>query len=196
MADQRVLLCHCSGVGGGCRLLGSRVVREAGQQPLHTLAATEADAQAIASIRTAAAERLTSEFGRGRWSTVTTTAGVLRDLKTSRVLVARDGASILATLRLATKKPWAIDTAYFRAVSRPLYLHDMAVAPALQRQGVGRWFVREAIAVARTWPSDAIRLDAYDATAGAGAFYAKCGFREVGRVTYRRVPLVYFELIL
>ena len=48
----------------------------------------------------------------------------------------------------------------------------------------------------KAWPADAIRLDAYDAPAGAGDFYAKCGFREVGRATYRGVPLVYFELLL
>ena len=39
-------------------------------------------------------------------------------------------------------------------------------------------------------------LDAYDGAAGAGRFYAKCGFLEVGRKTYRGVPLVYFELML
>jgi len=39
-------------------------------------------------------------------------------------------------------------------------------------------------------------LDAYDATAGAGWFYAKCGFRETGRVTYRNVPLRCYELTL
>jgi hypothetical protein len=48
----------------------------------------------------------------------------------------------------------------------------------------------------RAWPGDAIRLDAYDAEAGAGKFYAKCGFRERGRVVYRKTPLIYFELIL
>ena len=72
----------------------------------------------------------------------------------------------------------------------------MAVAPDLQRQGIGRALVREGVAVAREWPSHAIRLDAYDAMAGAGGFYLKCGFREVGRVTYRKVPLIYFELLL
>jgi hypothetical protein len=45
------------------------------------------------------------------------------------------------------------------------------------------------------WPSDAIRLGAYDADAGAGAFYEKCGFQEVGRATYRTVPLIYFEML-
>jgi len=157
--------------------------------------ATDADAPAIAALRIATAERLTREHGRGRWSAHATERIVLRDLKTSRVLVARDGADIIATLRLATKKPWAIDLAYFRVVGKALYLHDMAVVPARQRQGIGRRFLRESIAVAKAWPSDAIRLDAYDANAGAGEFYAKCGFLEVGRVTFRNTPLIYFELL-
>ncbi len=56
--------------------------------------------------------------------------------------------------------------------------------------------MERASALAREWPADAIRLDAYDAGAGAGAFYLACGYREVGRVTYRGVPLVYFETLL
>jgi hypothetical protein len=56
--------------------------------------------------------------------------------------------------------------------------------------------MKEAEAVARAWPADAIRLDAFDATAGAGAFYAKCGYREVAHVTYKNDPLLYFEFIL
>ena len=44
--------------------------------------------------------------------------------------------------------------------------------------------------------ADAIRLDAYDAEAGAGEFYVKCGFREVGRVAYRGVPLTYYERLI
>lgn len=159
-------------------------------------AAGEADAPAIASLRTATAEHLTLLYGPGRWSTPAKERGVLRDIKTSQVLLARDGADIVATLRFSSKKPWAIDLAYFHTVPKALYLHDMAVLPSMQRQGIGRRFLRKAIAIARTWPGDAIRLDAYDADAGAGGFYARCGFREVGRVTYRNTPLIYFELLL
>ena len=163
---------------------------------LSVAAATDADAAAIASLRTAAAERLTREFGRGHWSSCETEKGVLRAIRSSRVLVARTENRVVGTLTLTTKKPWAIDTAYFRDVPRALYLLDMAVDPGVQRRGVGRRLVRKAVEVARTWPADAIRLDAYDADAGAGPFYAKCGFREVGRVRYRKTPLVYFELLL
>jgi GNAT superfamily N-acetyltransferase len=79
---------------------------------------------------------------------------------------------------------------------RPLYLHDLAVAPAAQRRGIGRHLVEAATSAARAWRADAIRLDAYDHAAGAGEFYASCAFSEMGRVTYRGVPLVYFELML
>jgi GNAT superfamily N-acetyltransferase len=117
-------------------------------------------------------------------------------MRHSRVVVARRGKTIVGTLRLTAKKPWAIDVDYFTPVKKPLYLISMAVTPASQRQGIGRLLIEEAVKQAREWPADAIRLDAYDANAGAGAFYTKCGFRERGRVTYRKAPLVYFELVL
>jgi hypothetical protein len=49
-----------------------------------------------------------------------------------------------------------------------------------------------AIAAVRN-AADTLRLDAYDSPAGAGPFYEKCAFREVGRVRYREVPLVYYQ---
>jgi len=158
--------------------------------------ATEADAGALASLRTRVADDLAHMYGRGHWSWAITERGVLRGLKMSRVLVARNRRGVVATLRLTTRKPWAIDPAYFTPARRSLYLVDMAVEPSLQRQDIGRRLVEEAMAIARAWPSDAIRLDAYDGALGAGPFYARCGFREVGRVTYRRVPLVYFEWLV
>jgi ribosomal protein S18 acetylase RimI-like enzyme len=163
---------------------------------LSTAPAIEADVAEIAVLRTAVAEDLTGRHGRGHWSSCVTEKSVLRGLKTSQVLVTRSALGIVGTVRLATKKPWAIDLKYFVSVRRPLYVHDLAVAPAAQRNGVGRLLMEEAKAVARAWPADAIRLDAYDHEAGAGEFYRKCGFKEVGRVTYRGVPLVYFELLL
>lgn len=158
--------------------------------------ATVADVRDVASLRAAVAADLTDRFGHGHWSSVATEQGVLRDITTARVLVARQGRSLAGTVRLATKKPWAIDPAYFSEIPKVLYLTDMAVQPVLQRQGIGRRCLEHAQQVARAWPADVIRLDAYDGPAGAGGFYARCGFREVGRVVYRKTPLVYFELML
>jgi GNAT superfamily N-acetyltransferase len=154
------------------------------------------DAPKLAALQTAVAEHLTSEHGRGPWSSKTTELGVLRALRTKRVFVAREGAEIIGTLGLTTKKPWAIDTSYFSECHRPLYLLAMAIHPAKQRQGIGRRCLELAQEIATAWPADAIRLDAFDAKAGAGAFYTTCGWTEVGRVLYRRVPLIYYELLL
>jgi GNAT superfamily N-acetyltransferase len=142
--------------------------------------ATPADAASLAALRTAAADDLTGRHGHGHWSSQVTEAGVLRAIRTSRVLVGRRGSAIVATLTFATKKPWAIDMTYFTRVERTLYLHDMAVAPREQRRGLGRRMVEEAKVVARSWPAQSIRLDAYDAAAGAGGFYEACGFRSGG----------------
>jgi GNAT superfamily N-acetyltransferase len=154
------------------------------------------DAVTLAALHTAVAEHLTQRYGRGPWSSKTSAKGVLHAMRTSRVFVAREGSKIVATLRLATKKPWAIDTSYFAACGRPLYLLGMAVTPTRQRQGIGRRCLEEATRVARAWPADAIRLDAFDAEAGAGGFYANCGYTEVGRTSYRNSPLIYYQLIV
>jgi len=110
--------------------------------------------------------------------------------------VGTSGRRILTVLRLATKKPWAIDVSYFTPVKRPLYLTGMAVSVGHQRQGLGKLALDDARAVAKSWPADAIRLDAYDADAGAGDFYRRCRFQERGRVVYKGDPLVYYELLL
>src|SRR5512138_3592367 len=102
-------------------------------------AATNHDAAELAALHSAVAEHLTREFGHGPWSSAQTERGVLSDLRkpaSSRILIARDSAHrIVATSRLATRKPWAIDTAYFTAVDKPLYLTSMAVHPENQRKG-------------------------------------------------------------
>jgi GNAT superfamily N-acetyltransferase len=159
-------------------------------------AAQPDDSAAIAALHNVIAERLTSAFGRGHWSFRHTEQGVRSSMKRAKVFVARCGPDIAATFTLATKKPWAIDRSCFSRVTRPLYLLSMAVAPDVQGQGLGRRCLDEARAIAEAWPADAIFLDAYDTAASAGEFYRKCGFREVGRVTYRGTPLIYYEWLV
>jgi GNAT superfamily N-acetyltransferase len=161
--------------------------------------ATESDAPELAVLHAAVAEGLAKRFGPGFGSSSPSVRSILANMrmpKFSRTLIARSNRHIAGALRLHTKKPWAIDTAYFTAAKQPLYLTGMAVHPKLQGKGVGRLLLKEAEVIARAWPADAIRLDAFDSAAGAGPFYAKCGFREVAHVTYKKAPLLYFELIL
>jgi GNAT superfamily N-acetyltransferase len=154
-------------------------------------------AGAIAALRNAAADRLTSQYGHGPWSGHCSDRGVAGEMKRgAAVHVALQGGAVIGTMTLGARKPWAIDPRRFADSRRPLYLTNMAVGPEWQRCGVGRACLIEAARLAREWPADALRLDAFDAPAGAGDFYAKCGFREVGRATYRLVPLIYYELLI
>ena len=158
--------------------------------------ATPDQAADIAAFRLAVADDLTARCGIGPWSSPGTEKGVLFDIRHGVLYVATHRNQVVASLRLCTKKPWAIDPTYFSKCSRPLYLLSMAVRPDLQRQGVGTSCLKQAMEFAHQCPADAIRLDAYDHAAGAGEFYRKGGFTERGRVVYRKAPLVYYELML
>lgn len=158
---------------------------------------TADDAEAVAAMRNRAAAHLGEAHGPGPWAEPCHAGAVIAGLRgTVHLLIGRIDGEVAASLRLAAKKPWAIDSAYFTPVKRPIHLVDMAVDPAWQRRGVGRAMLDEAARVVAAWPGDAIRLDAYDADAGASGFYHRSGYAERGRVTFRGTPLVYFERLL
>jgi GNAT superfamily N-acetyltransferase len=154
------------------------------------------DVAVIAALQNAAAGALTARFGAGHWSSLVTERSAALAQRHARVRLGISGKRVFTVLRLATKKPWAIDVSYFTPVKRPVYLTGMAVSVVHQGQGLGRKAIEDACAIARLWPADSIRLDAYDALAGAGNFYRKCGFKERGGVVYRGDPLIYYELLL
>jgi GNAT superfamily N-acetyltransferase len=161
--------------------------------PVRFRDATLDDVPAIAGLQNAAAGALSGRYGPGPWSSLVSEREVALAQRHARVRVGREGGRIVTVLRLATKKPWAIDVSWFTPVRRPLYLTGMAVSVPLQGRGLGTLALEDAYALARKWPADAIRLDAFDADAGAGGFYARCGFTECGRAVYKGDPLVYYE---
>jgi GNAT superfamily N-acetyltransferase len=158
--------------------------------------ATAEDAADLMSLHNAANARLTLQYGEGPWSGQGSERGALSLMRRSTVYVARRRECLIATFALSTRKPWSIDKSYFTAIERPLYLIAMAVDPDQQRNGIGRQCLEEAGQIAKKWPADTIRLDAFDAVGGAGEFYRKCGFREVGRASYRNTPHIYFEMLI
>jgi GNAT superfamily N-acetyltransferase len=159
--------------------------------------ATVKDAPVIAGLQNAAGGALTARYGKGNWSALVSERGAELSLRpVTRVRLGVIDKQVVTLLRLAQKKPWAIDAAYFTPVKRALYLTNMTVSVPHQGQGLGKLAVEDAIAVARDWPADAIRLDAYDGDVGAGPFYARCGFADRGRVVYRETPLIYYEMLL
>ena len=164
--------------------------------PARLALATPDDVPALVDLHVRVARDLTARFGPGHWSSEPTERGILFHLRISRIFVARSRGKIVATLRLSTRRPWAIDPSHFTPVKRPLYLLDMAVEPKRQGTGLGGRCMALVPAIARAWPADAIRLDAYDGPAGAGPFYLKCGYRSVGGMSYRGTALLYYEQLL
>jgi len=158
--------------------------------------AVQDDAEAITALHAAAAADLTRRWGHGHWSHAAVVRRVEGPSPHVRLRIGSQSGRIVSVLRLQTKKPWAIDVRYFTPVRRPLYLTGMVVAVARQGRGLGRAALQDAQRIATAWPADAIRLDAYDAAAGAGSFYAKVGYEERGRVAYKGDPLIYYELVL
>lgn len=156
--------------------------------------AREKDAAGIAAVRVGVGRQLTEQYGRGTWSYVAESEwGVRADIMTSNVYVVRQAGTVAATLRLSTKPPWVGDISFFTPERTVLYLTSMAVAPKLQRSGIGRGCLEAVKRIATEWPANVVRLDAYDAPAGAGEFYRKAGWTEVHRAPYNGTPLIYFE---
>ena len=67
--------------------------------------ATEADVAGIVALKDTTSARLTSDFGPGHWTGCATERGVLNEMRTGRMYVARQRGQVIAMLKLATKKP-------------------------------------------------------------------------------------------
>lgn len=158
--------------------------------------ANKTEATALAALRTAVAQGMAQQFGDGPWAKAPTRAEVGRQLRASRVLVARQGDEVMGTVRLVTALPGVIDTHAFTPVGKAFYVLGLAVAPGCRGRGIGSQLMEAAKDTARSRGAQALWLDAYDHAAGAGLFYMKCGFRQVGRTNYREVPLLWFEWLV
>jgi predicted N-acetyltransferase YhbS len=158
------------------------------------------DARAIAALRASVAQDMTRRFGEGHWSAIPSKAEVLKQMRASQMLVARDSTHIVGTVRLATVNPHFVDPVGFTRVDSALYMLGLSVAPEYRKMGIGRRLVDAAKDAARARRAQALWLDAYDSEVGAGPFYLRCGFRRVGASGKARahgvMPLVYFEWLV
>jgi GNAT superfamily N-acetyltransferase len=158
--------------------------------------ASESDAEEIAALRNTVAANVAQRSGLSGGAHRTTAKGVLYHRRQGQILIARRKGRIVGSLVLVKKKPWAIDVNYFSSVQSQLYLLSMNVDPALLRKGIGSQLIEYAKTTAKAGGYKAIRLDAFEASPWAVAFYPSCGFNERGRTIYRVARLVYFEWLL
>ena len=155
------------------------------------------DAATVRGLRAAAAEELMRRCGEGHWSEVFTVATIKKHLAEKAVFLVDLDVTPVATFELHTNKPFWYSTAWFAEPDAPaFYLLHMAVLPARQRHGIGRHIMSEIEDMARGQGHRAVRFDAYDALAGAGAFYQKCGYELVHSGSFNGVPLEYYEKLL
>ena len=151
------------------------------------------EAGALTALRCAVARDMTARFGSGPWSALPSRMVVVRQLRASYVLVAKQGSEIVGTVRLALANTAVFDARVFTPVDTALYVLGLAVSPTARGKGIGRQIMDEAKNVASSWPAQALWLDTYDNPAGAGGFYGKCGFTAVGPGVADGLPLMFYE---
>jgi GNAT superfamily N-acetyltransferase len=156
-------------------------------------AAADSDVRAIAALRSAVAQDMTRKHGQGPWSGFVGRSTVLRQLRATKMLVARRDDEIVGTVRLMQANQAVFDFRMFTPAKVALYVIGLAVAPHARAQGVGRELMESAKSAARFWPAEALWLDTYEHEAGAGRFYEKCGFRRAGSGTLEGPPLGFYE---
>jgi len=156
-------------------------------------AARPDDAAAIAELRNRVADDMTRQFGQGPWSAQGSKPQVLRQMRASRMLVARHEGEAIGTVRLAVPNSHAFDASAFTTVTSSLYVLGLAVSSEHRKRGVGRKLVEHAKQIARDRGAQALWLDVFDHPAGAGPFYQRCGFRVVGPAPSASLPLTFFE---
>jgi GNAT superfamily N-acetyltransferase len=159
--------------------------------------ASPADAKTVQTVRALAAQDLTTRFGRGHWSSVSTVATLKRHALASQLHVVELDDEIVGTFTLNARKiPFYRKSWFANPDDSALYLTNMAVRPDMQRRGIGRWVMARIEELAREQRCGAVRFDAYDAPAGAGAFYQKCGYVCVHRGRIGQTALEYYEKVL
>lgn len=146
------------------------------------------------AILAASSEELARIHGPGRWGQTVKLGAFKRGVLLRALYLATCGDEPVGTFCLARRRPSFYAPTLFAQPEAPAsYLSSMAVAPGVQRQGVGRWCLAQAERLAARQRLAYVRLDAYEGPAGAGPFYEKSGYRAVGRVPLVGAALIVFE---
>jgi GNAT superfamily N-acetyltransferase len=158
------------------------------------------DVPRIHALRRTAADGLIQRFGWGPWGGVSFFNTLKRALRqrdgaqAATLFVLEESGRIAATCTLDPETPgFYRRLGYAQPEDPALYLRSMSVDPALQGRGVGRRMMAEAEDLARRLGLKALRLDAYAHAAGAGGFYAACGYALVTSGVQDGVAFRFYE---
>ena len=152
------------------------------------------DFQAVSELRQRCSLDLVNRYGDGHWKTWPSVDKLLRiSSGGSDVFVMTENSEVRATFTFSRVGPFFLRPEYFACPEHVAhYMTDLAVDPQYQRKGLGSRCLRFVESI--SFPSvQAIRFDAYDAPAGAAAFYEASGYGLVCRIEFKGVPLILFE---
>ncbi|MEZ4315878.1 MAG: GNAT family N-acetyltransferase [Myxococcota bacterium] len=128
------------------------------------------------------------------------TAEVRRDLSAGTAFVLdHDDGSVCAVMTLdRNPPPEYADVVWGAPMRRSLFVHRLAVCPAMRRQGLARRMMSFAEHHARGLGLMALKLDAYRDNPGASRLYPALGYAHTGQVWYppHPAPFLTFERIL
>ena len=131
-----------------------------------------------------------ARLGLGHWDPPYPLHLLQRDVREKDVYAVADterGERPLATFTLATQPPSYYDDATLWAdpVAHAAYLTRLAVLPAEQGRGIGRWCMARAEALARERGCAYLRLDVHGAHTGLARFHERLGYEPRGTVAMR-----------
>lgn len=133
------------------------------------------------AILTACGLDMQARFGLSHWVPAHPLHLMQRDAEAGDVYATRDDQRAVATFTLKTHAPSYYDqTIWYELEARALYVHRLAVLPAYQGQGLGRWCMEQIEQMARADGYGAVRLDAYDQHLRLCAFYRHLGYEQRG----------------
>lgn len=143
-----------------------------------------------------------ARFGLAHWVPAYPLEAMQRDTETKRVYAVREGPSAIATFTVSAQAPAYYDMSIWQNPdARALYVHRLAVLPAYQGRGIGRWCMEQIEQLAGAEGCSAVRLDAYDEHLALHEFYRHLGYQERGSFRlmtrlYGETGGVYFEKVL
>ena len=160
------------------------------------------DVEELHSILEKCGQDMQARFGLGHWVPAYPLHLMCRDAETKSVYAVREGDQVVATFTVGTSAPPYYDLSMWEDPdAKALYVSRLAVLPALQGKGIGKWCMKTIEQLAAAEGCVAVRLDAYDKHLELHEFYRHLGYRRRGAARfntklYEETGTVFFEKVV
>jgi ribosomal protein S18 acetylase RimI-like enzyme len=136
------------------------------------VAATEADIPAMVSLLQSCAEHMHQQ-GMSHWLGVYDVDSVSANLAQKSVYLAKKDHQIVGCIAVNEQPSDYYAECWPDALKADFYITQLAVSPAQQQQGIGKFLMQQAM---KSLPSGILQLDAVDHYPALLAFYKNLGF--------------------